>query len=108
MTLQREERNGEKEHMDTDVLLTHTETKHRHRRVSDCLTVIRKQTWDVPLRLLTAGKSPVREINRGHLTFGTSEDKGTPPLVANTPISNTEFLPVSALQFRLLILFATG
>lgn len=79
---------------------THTHNPNRHRRVSNCLTVLRKQTWDIPPQLLTAGKSPVREINRGHLTF--------PPFVANTPISNTEFLPVSALQARLLILFATG
>lgn len=89
-----------KQSMWTQMRSSHTHNPSRHRRVSNCSTVLRKQTWDIPPQSLTAGKSPVREINRGHLTL--------PPFAANTPISNTEFLPVSALRARLLILFATG
>lgn len=40
-----------KRHANTDALLAHAHTKHGRRRVSHCLTLIRKQTWDIPLQL---------------------------------------------------------
>lgn len=109
MTYQREERHGETQHAHTDAFLTRTHKPNMDTGESQTvLTLINKQTWDIPLELPPAEKRPVWGINRGPPTFRASEDRGAPPLVVNPSIPCSEMPPVVPYRPRLLIPFTAG